>query len=406
MVAMQDALNRILAVASPLNAVRFPIMPALGRVLAEEVCAEHNLPPFTNVAVDGFAVDAEDVISATSEQPARLNMVGELAAGERARQSIHAGECMKVMTGAPLPAGADAVVMVEASRCHNGKVEIFAPVQKDENVRFAGEDVRQGQIVLAKGRRLRPADIAMLAALGKAEVRVTKQPFVAIIATGNEIVEPGQPLAHGKTYNADAYGLAAQVMHAGALPLYIGIATDSREIICAKIVEALSADVVLITGGVSKGDYDFVKGAMRELGATLHFWEVAMKPARPTAFWTFEDKLIFGLPGNPVAAMIAFEIFVQPVIWKMLGVENMASRGVEATLVNDLKKKPGRAWVVRVEVVLKQGQLLAQVAGPQGSGIIRSMMAANGLIIVPAEAKKVNAGEKVRVRLFDEIVFQ
>jgi molybdopterin molybdotransferase len=406
MVSIDDALNIVLAAASPLEAVRVPILSALDRVLAENVCAPHNLPPFTNAAVDGFAVETLDVSGANSEHPALLMMVGEVAAGVTSPRSLRSGECIKVMTGAPLPAGADAVVMVETTRRRNGKVEILAPVQKDENVRFAGEDIKQGQIVFEKGTCLRPPDIAMLAALGKAEVQVAKQPFVAIVVTGNELIEPGEPLAVGKTYNADAYGLAAQVRHAGAFPLYCGIAGDSIEAIRDKFTQALQADIVLITGGVSRGDYDFVKPAMQELGAKLQFWEVTMKPARPTAFWTFDNKLVFGMPGNPVAAMLAFEIFVQPAIERMLGKRDAGLREIEATMVNELKKKPGRAWIVRVKVVLERGQLLAQVAGPQGSGIIRSMMAANGLAILSEPVEKVSAGEKIRVRLVDEIAIQ
>lgn len=409
MISTAEALEIILSKTKRLEAASVPLTESLGKVLAEDIVSDDNIPPFANSAMDGYAVVAADTAIASEEEPVELKVLEDQPAGTVATQSVTGGTAIRIMTGAPLPDGADAVVQVENTisgkdeRVRHGFAKILKPVKAAENVRKAGEDVKRGETVLKAGAELGPAALGLLASLGHPEVRVFRQVRVAIITTGDELLEVDQPLEPGKIRNSNAYSLYAQVVQAGAIPLKSGISVDTKDALTRLLKKAFSeADVVLTTGGVSVGDYDLVKDVLEEVGAKQEFWRVAQKPGKPFGFWTYGTKSIFGLPGNPVATMVCFEEYVRPAIKKMMGAGKLFRPEVEAFAENDIKKKPGRLHFIRVIVSKRGVGYYASSTGPQGSGILRSMVLANGLALIPADSTFVKAGEKVKVHLTDQ----
>jgi len=401
-IKVEEALEMILDNISILESETVFILEALDRVLAEDIFADEDIPPFNNSAMDGYAIIAADTRSASASFPVPLEVIEELPAGYSTSAEVKSGKAIKIMTGAPMPKGADAVAMVEDTKSEGSRVLIFKELSPGTNVRLAGEDVKKGDKVIEKGALIRPAEVGMLAALGKAQVTVSKRPRVAILATGDELVDIGEQLTYGKIRNSNTYSLYAQIKRLNCIPVDLGIARDVQEEIRDKIQGGLqSADTVLISGGVSMGEYDLVKDVLMELGMDMKFWKVAMKPGKPLLFGTIGLKPVFGLPGNPVSVMISFEQFVRPALLKMSGRRQLKKPVFKAILDGEIRKKLGRKHFIQSRIERFNGSYQATIAGPQGSGILRSMILANGLIVVPEDVSCVEAGTDVTVQLFD-----
>jgi molybdopterin molybdotransferase len=315
--------------------------------------------------------------------------------------SVTKGEAVRIMTGAPIPKGADTVVMVEDTEKAGEGVRVFQGVPPGENIRRAGEDVKKNDRVISKGSVIRAAEVGMLASVGRAFVSVHQRPVVAILCTGDELVDVHEGIADHKIVSSNSYTLSAQVMECGALPLQLGIAKDDPAEIEEKLREGLRADVILSSAGVSVGDYDLVKDILREIGFEMDFWRVAMRPGQPLAFGTTHGKPTFGLPGNPVSSMVSFEQFVRPSLLKMMGHKNLFRPLVEAVLKEEITKKPDRRYFMRAKLSLEEDRYVVTTTGPQGSGILNSMVEANSLVIVPEEVTEIKAGEKVWVQILD-----
>ncbi len=400
MLSVEEAQEQVLAQVRPLEAESMPILEALGRVLAEDIASDMDVPPLDNSAMDGYAVRAADILSASRESPVALCVVADLAAGRVLEQAMGAGEAARIMTGAPVPPGADAVVPFEDARREGNQVEILEALPKGRNVRRAGEDVRKGDIVLRVGAVLRPQEIGMLASVGRREVRVIRRPRVAILATGDEVVEPGEEVGSGKIRNINSYTNAAQVLKYGGLPLLLGVARDRTDELTGKIRQGLDAgaDLFLTSGGVSVGDFDLVKKVLAAEGR-INFWWVNMKPGKPMAFGTIRGVPLLGLPGNPVAAMISFELFARPMILKMRGYTCWEWPSTTARLREAIERKDGRRHYLRVRLFQGGGGLEAELTGDQGSGILTSMVAAQGLAVIPEDVRHLPAGRSVQVLL-------
>lgn len=402
--SVEAALQGILACVQPLAARPVPLDEALGRVLAEDILAPENLPPFPNSAVDGFAVRAADVATASREQPARLKVLADAPAGTVVRCEVVPGTAVRIMTGAELPPGTEVVVPVEETASTPGEVQVFRSLGAGLNLRLAGEDVRAGERILTTGTAIRPGEIGLLAALGRVEVPVVPAPRVAILTTGAELVAAGQKPGPGQIRDANIHGLGAQVQAVGAVSRPFPRVADTREAVEDALRQALaSADVVLTNGGVSVGDYDFVRETLDRLGAKPVFVQVAQKPGRPLAFWLLEGKPVFGLPGNPVAAMVCFELYVRPALRKMMGHARLFRPRATARLAEDYRKgaKDARTHWLRVRVQASSEGWVATGTGPQGSGILSSMTKSNAIAEIPALGGSLKAGEDVTVHLTD-----
>jgi molybdopterin molybdotransferase len=402
MLSVEEALERVLGFFHTLEAERVPILETLGRVLAEDVHADVDIPPHANSAMDGYAVLAQDTKAAGPASPRRLRVIGDLAAGYVTETSVTPSTAIRIMTGAPVPPGADAVVRFEDTEQGGEWVDILTEVPVGKNVRYAGEDVRKDALVLHRGSRIRPQEVGMLATLGRKEVLVTRRPRVAILATGDEVVDIDVPLAPGKIRNSNSYSNAAQVIKCGGVPVVLGIARDQTEDLTQKLRTGLAqnVDLFLSSGGVSVGDFDVVKEVLAAEG-DMSFWRVRMKPGKPFAFGQIDGVPLLGLPGNPVSAMVSFELFARPAIFKMLGWEKWQRPTVEATLMNEVKRKDERRHFWRVQVELEEGEYRAYLTGDQGSGILSSMVLANGLAIIPEDWSHVPAGSRVTVMMLD-----
>jgi molybdopterin molybdotransferase len=399
--SVEEALERILATVRVLEPERVPILEALGRVLAEEVVADRNIPPLPNSAMDGYAVRAADV----ARVPARLRVIAEAPAGRLCPVEVGPGSAVRIMTGAPIPAGADAVVpfehtrVVQDSSCPtaNEWIEVLRETRPGANVREAGEDVRAGQVVLTPGRVLRPQEIGMLAALGRTEVAVIRRPRVAILATGDEVVPPWETPGPGQIRDANSYTVAAQVRRYGGIPLILGVARDEETLIREGVRRALAeqADLIVTSGGVSIGDFDLVKQVLAAEGE-MRFWSLNMKPGRPLAFGVVGGVPLVGLPGNPVSAMIATELFVRPAVLKMQGFTEWPWPELRARLTDPIVRKDGRRHYLRVRLRETPDGWEATLTGDQGSGILSSLVQADGLAVIPEDVDHLPAGAEVR----------
>ncbi|MHB8842457.1 MAG: molybdopterin molybdotransferase MoeA, partial [Candidatus Aquicultor sp.] len=404
LISVEEAREIILSKIERLSTEEVPILDSLGRVLDEDILAEADIPPFNNSAMDGYAVRFEDTSSAWPGEPTELKVLGDLAAGYVPETAIGKGEALRIMTGAQMPEGADAVVMVENTERTDGGVLLFAPVRPGENVRFAGEDIKKGEVALKRGKKIIPGDIGMMASVGKARVKVVRKPVVAIITTGDELVEIDEPLVPGKIRNSNAYSIAAQVLDAGCIPNMLGIAKDTKEDLLAKVDEATGADMIITTGGVSVGDYDFVKDILNQAGEMV-FWQVAMKPGKPLAFGIVEGVPLIGLPGYPTSSMVSFEQFARPALLAMSGRTDISRMTVEATFTDpSFTNRTGRRNMVRVIVEKSDGGFNVRLSGSQKSGSLRPMTLANGLMVIPEDVEEIKAGDKVTVELFEPIV--
>ena len=384
MLSVEEARQQMLNTIPVLPTEKREILNCAGYVLAEALHAEENIPPFDNSAMDGFAVRAADVQNASETKPAVLTVVETIAAGYAPTKQVAPGQTARIMTGAMMPEGADAVVMQEVTQQDGDEVKIFEGVDKAGNVRFTGESVAEGQQVMGKGKYLRPPEVSMLASLNCPEVTVYRKPTVAIVSTGDELTPLGEPLEPGKIRDSNRYGLYAQVEEAGGIPIDMGIAPDD-EVETERIFRAAlaKADALITSGGVSVGEHDVVKSVLARLGK-INFWRVAMKPGKPQAYGISDGKPIFGLPGNPVSSLVVFELFVRPALLKMAGHTELLRPTFKATLAEPVTNRDGRVNYMRAILKASNGQYTAEMTGPQGSGILHSLVLANGLITIPA----------------------
>lgn len=405
MISVESALETILKEIRPLGLESTDINSALGRVLGEDIAARGGNPPWDNSAMDGYALRAADVKGASNDKPAKLSVIYDLPAGSVGHAPVGPGQAVRIMTGAPIPEGADAVVMVEKTESGDGFVLIKTEAKTGENIRRAGEDFKAGDVVVKKGSLIRPAEVSMLATVRVPFVLVHKRPRVAVISTGDELCDINELPPSGKITNSNGYALAALVAASGAVPIQLGIARDSKESLRQKLTAALSADCIISSGGVSVGDYDFVKDVLKDMGSSMIFWKVAMKPGKPLAFGVIGGKPAFGLPGNPISSMVAFEQFVRPTLMKMAGRTGLYRQTFSATLTKDIKIKPGRMNFIRAELTLSEKGLSVTPLDGQGSGMIMTMVRANSFVIVPQDSSGFKEGETVKVQFFDETVF-
>ena len=401
MIQVQEALDKILCQIQFKGVERVPLGQALGRVLTEDVVSRINNPPLDNSAMDGYAVIAEDIQSATPENPVKLEMVEEIAAGYTAKGTLKPGQTMRIMTGAPIPSGADAVLMQEDTQKDGNAILCLDKADVAENIRRAGEDVKIGEGVIKKGTTLSPAHIGMLAVIGRSQIAVSQRPTVAILSTGDEILELDETPQGPQIFNSNGHMLAAQIKSAGGIPVYLGIAKDTEKDLMEKFEWALKADIVVSSGGVSVGDYDLVKSSLQKMGQDMLFWKVAMKPGKPLAFGRIGKTPIFGLPGNPVSSFVSFEQFVRPSLRKVLGCSDLSHKTVQAKLTRTINKKPGRLHFLSSIVSWTDGEYTVTPAGEQGSGILKSAANANGLLIFPLEAEEIKQGQEVAVQLLE-----
>ena len=413
MLSVEDAFARIIACFSHLEVEEKPLLDSLGQVLAEPVDSSLDLPPLANSGMDGYAVRQVDIRGVTSSFPRPLKVVGLVAAGDMPRQEVSPGTAVRIMTGAPIPPGADTVVPfeqtdeVERRRSGRGldEVSILEELPARSNVRPAGEDVRRGQRVLEAGTVIRPAEVGVLASLGLPRVKVIRRPAVCILSTGDELLSVGLPLEPGKIYDSNGFSVAASVIASGGLPRLLGIARDNLDDLQSRLEQGAGCDLIITSAGVSKGDYDVVKDVLTRRG-DINFWSVRMRPAKPLAFGHLRSNdgraiPLLGLPGNPVSAMVAFEIFARPSILTMLGKRRLRHPIVEGVLSGPIHNADGRRVYARVEVGRSNGVYYAQPTGPQGSNILTSMSRANGLAICPENVPVKRKGEIVQIIMLD-----
>jgi molybdopterin molybdotransferase len=392
--SVERAQGHILSTVHVLAPERVPLLEAAERILAEAVAADRDVPPVTNAAMDGYAVRGKDMLG----DALRLRVVGQVAAGYEADVAVGPGEAVRIMTGAPIPRGADTVVRFEDTRAEDDQVVILELPSRGENVRKAGEDVREGQVVLEPGKVLRPQEIGMLAALGRLEVAVIRRPRVAILGTGDEVVPPDETPGPSQIRDANSYTVAAQVQRYGGVPMILGVVHDQEELVRHGIRRALEseADFIITSGGVSVGDFDLVKQVMNAEGE-MHFWSLNMKPGRPMAFGDVGGVPLLGLPGNPVAAMISTELYTRPALLKMQGFTDLSRPTVRARLTQPIERKDGRRHYLRVTLHETGEDYEATLTGDQGSGILQSLVQADGLAVISEDARHLPAGSEVEV---------
>ena len=410
MLSVDEALSIILGHVDALRPEQLPLLEANGLVLAEPVVASEHIPPFRNSAMDGYAVRAGDTALATVHQPVMLRVIDHVPAGSTPRMSIKGGTAARVMTGAPMPDGANAVVRFEETTEHDQAygaplhveaIGICRPARPDDNVRQAGEDVVAGTEVLAIGTRLRPPELGMLAALNRQVVAVHRRPRVAILSTGDEIVDVGPPLRPGEIWNSNSYTLAAMVQRWGAVPQVIGVARDDVHDITDRLAAIHNADLIVTSGGVSVGDYDLVKEVLQAQGE-VSLWEVRMKPGKPLAFGHLAGRPLLGLPGNPVAAAVSLEVFGRPAIFRMLGRRDVSPVAIQANLLHTIGNRGQRRHFVRARVERQSdGTLAVRAAGEQGAGVLSSLCQANGLLVVPEDRDVMEVGSPATVLMID-----
>jgi len=394
MPTFEAARSIILNNVAPLGSERVALLDSPGMIIAEDIIAPWDMPRFDNSAMDGFAVRAADCLA-----PASLQITGYIPAGGAATTPLEPGCAIRIMTGAPIPSGCDAVVPVEETQESDGRVRIKAEVARRQHIRFMGEDVRCGETIIPAGTLIRPPEISMLASFGKAFVPVFRKARVAILSTGDELIELGEPLEAGRIINSNALSLAASVMETGGIPVILGIARDNRESHREKMLEGLKADLLITSAGVSAGDRDLVRDILAELGVTQIFWRVDIKPGGPTAFGMKDGKPVFSLPGNPVSTMVTFEEFVRPALLKMMGHRRVIKPFVRAVLKSPARKKPGKINFLRVRLSSEKGRYLAYSSGDQNTGILKTMLMADAIAMLPADRSEFSAGEEVDVHI-------
>jgi molybdopterin molybdotransferase len=397
---LSDAQRVVLDAATVLGLEKISILDALGRVLSEDIVAERDNPPWDNSAMDGFAVRWEDIKQEHAiQKPVTLSVIEDVPAGVMPSKTVGLGQAIRIMTGAPIPQGADTVLKVEDTEHTSDSVRVFKAEPKGANIRPQGEDVKKGDRIIAKGTRIRPGEVGMLAILAKSFVCVYQQPRVAILSTGDELADLDERFSEEKIINSNSYGMAAAVQEAGGIPLLLGIARDTPMALKEKIAQGLNADMLVLSGGVSMGDYDFTKVVFHELGAEMNFWKLAIRPGQPLAFGKIQGKLAFGLPGNPVSSMVTFEQLVRPALLKMSGCRSYGRPMIQAIFQERFSKRGDRRHFLRGILTRQEGVFEVRTTGDQGSGILTSMVKANCLIDVPVEVERLNPGDEVIVQL-------
>ena len=400
MISIEEALGIVLENVPARKTERVPFHKSLGRVLAEDITATLDIPPFNRATMDGFAVRSADVRNA----PVELILGGEARAGGGIPESLKPGEAISIMTGAPVPEGADAVQIVEVctvSPCES-KVTVLEPLSPGDNIAPKGREAMSGDVIIKAGRVAGPPEIALLATFGYAEVPVYARPAVAILATGDELVEFDETPRPDQIRNSNAYCLSAQLRILGIEADYLGIAPDKKEDLRERILEGLKRDVLIITGGVSMGEYDFVRDVFEELGVEILFSKVAIKPGKPTVFARKEDRLVFGLPGNPLSSMITFECFARPVLGRMCGIDRPELRRMRGSLVEDVRQTPGRTAFLPARVDWTQNGWAVRPISWKNSADMIGFSGANATLIFPGERDLLSRGETVEIMLLPD----
>jgi molybdopterin molybdotransferase len=420
MMSVEEARARILDTIPRLAAETRPLSEALGQVLAEDAVSPVTIPPLDNTSMDGYAVRSDDTDGATAEEPVDLRVIGEVAAGYLFDGEVEPGAAVRIMTGAPMPRGADAIVPFEETDEPQGRtfgsfakgranVGIFKAAGPGANVRRAGEDVQRGATVMQAGTELRAAQVGVLASLGNPNASVYRRPIVAIISTGDELLDLGQPHAEGRIYDSNSYSVAALVQEAGGIAKRIGIARDTVEDLTGLIHAALEdADLLITTAGVSRGDYDVVKDVLEREGE-VNFWTVRMRPGKPLAFGSFtapDGRKVphIGLPGNPVSSMVTFELFGRPAIYKMMGRSGWERPKLRVVVEDRVENTDGRRFLARAIVREQEGGYVASLTGPQGSGILTSMALANALVVCPEDVPALEPGDEAEALMLGPLV--
>jgi molybdopterin molybdotransferase len=400
MISFEEARSLVLSNLPEPRTEFVPHQSALGRVLAESLLADDNIPPFNRSAMDGYAVHASDVVQA----PVELEATGLIRAGGGSPPALPPGHAMAIMTGAPVPEGADAVQMVEHTRLSpdGRRVEILKPVGKGENIAPVGAEAAAGDVVIEEGRLVGPAEMAVLATFGISRVRVWRKPRVALLVTGDELVEVDAKPAAGQIRNSNAYSLGAQIRLMGIEPDYLGIARDDREELRRRVSEGLECDVLIVSGGVSMGEYDFGKEVFQGLGLQILFSKVAMKPGKPTVFARKGDKLVFGLPGNPVSTFVSFENFVRPALGRLCGFRHPDLTRVRGELLRDMKQTPGRTAFLPAWTALTAAGWTIEPLRWRGSADIIGYSRANSAVIFPSDRDSISQGETVEAMLLPD----
>jgi molybdopterin molybdotransferase len=400
-ISVEEALYRILSRVTVLGDERVALPEALHRVLAEDVESPLDMPPWPASSMDGYALRSDDTRAAVAAAPARLAVAGRVPAGGVAERSLRPGEAFRIFTGAPLPEGADSIVPQEDVTAEGGVLLVPRPVRAGDFVRPRGEDMKRGDRVLDRGRALSAADVGLLATVGHARVSVIRRPRVGVLSTGDELVDLGGIIGPGQIPNSNSYSLIAQVIEAGGVPVSLGIAGDRLEDIEGRLRWGLGCDLLMSSAGVSVGEHDFVRDALARLGAEQHLWLVDMRPGKPIAFSTIPQDgkgalALFALPGNPVSAMVTFELFVRPAILRMAGHARLHRPTITACAIEPIGNRDRRRGYLRVTLTATDDGYVAKLTGTQSSGVLRSMVAADGLAIVPGETT-IQPGQPVNV---------
>lgn len=403
MVSFEEARDIIFSHTTKTATERVSLLEACGRVIAESIKAPWNLPLWDNSAMDGYAVSSNDC----TETPCELKVNGFLPAGAKGDEfAVTTGFAVRIMTGAPIPKGCDSIVPYEETDNGLKQVTINAPIKKGQHIRFNGEDVSSGNIFITEGTVIRPPEISILASFGIALVPVYRRPVVAIISTGDELVELGCTPGAGQIINSNTLALAAAVQETGAIPRIIGIARDNLQSHLCLLKNGLQADVLITSAGVSAGDCDLVRDVLAKLGAEQKFWKVAIKPGGPTAFAMHNATLIFSLPGNPVSTLITFEEFVRPALLAMQGHTKTIRPLFPVIMQQPIKKKPGKKQIIRVRLEKKENNWLATSAGNQQTAILKTMVDAQALVFLPEEQESIQIGETVQAHFYGNYIEQ
>lgn len=401
MIAVEEAQRIVLESVEQLGWESVELLDTLGRVLAEDIIASEPIPPWDNSAMDGYALRAEDTRGASEKRPVTLKLAGTVPAGQLFEGSLGKGQAARIMTGAPVPRGADAVIRQEDTQASDQAVSILREVRTGQNVRCQGEDVKAGEQVLRTGTFFRPGVIGLLAALGRRRVAVYARPRAGILATGDELLQWDEAPAPGKIHNSNSYALAAQVLQAGGVPVLLGPVADRKDLLADHLREGIRADLLLTTGGVSVGEHDIMAETLQELGAELLIRKVNMRPGKPFTFAVLQGRPIFALPGNPISCMVAFELFVRPALRKMQGHRSLFPAEITATTAQSIRNGDRRPAYLRVILTQTEAGYTVRLTGDQGSAMLHSMVYADGLAVVPGETE-IPAGSRLRVLLLGD----
>jgi molybdopterin molybdotransferase len=410
MISVEEALEKILHKVCILGMEEKRLLDCIGQVIAEDIYAPFDLPNYDNSVMDGYAVRAADIKGASKDNPVALNITGKIIAGMVSDLRVNHGEAVMIMTGSMIPDGANVVIPFESTDTPEKSaldeqkgVKIYQELVSGTFIRKAGLDMREGVLSIKKGKLIGSSEIGFLASIGREKIKVTRRPVVAVLATGDELVNFGENLTRGKIYNSNSFALSAQVIEFGGIPKILGVARDNLDKLTAIFKEEAEYDLLITSGGVSAGRYDFVRNALESAG-TLEFWQVRMKPGRPLTFGMIGEekkKPHLGLPGNPVSCMITLEMFGRPVIFKMMGRTDYKRPAVSAIIEDEIENTDGRRIFARVIVEKRENQYYARLTGSQDSAIMSSMLKANGLAVVSEDSEFIRKGDKVQVMLLN-----